>query len=127
MTGHKLTVLAAALIVGAVLMSSCSRTTIRYRSGQPVVVKKGPPPHAPAHGYRHKHGNVFLVYKSSLGVYVVNGHAGHYFYKNNYYRSHKGAWQISVGVGGPWKKVKERKLPKGLRHHKHAKAKHKKH
>ena len=47
----------------------------------------GPPPHAPAHGYRHKHQHgVELVYSSELGVYVVVGFPNHYFSEGHYFR-----------------------------------------
>ena len=54
----------------------------------PVVLKKaGPPPHAPAHGYRHKHEHgVELVFDSQLGVYVVVGWKDHFFSAGRYYR-----------------------------------------
>jgi hypothetical protein len=105
----------AALISGALALASCGTTTVRYGgSTQPAMKKQGPPPHAPAHGYRHKHGDVNLVFKSDLGVYLVDGHSGYYFSKNSYYRSHEGSWQISAHFEGPWKNVSKSKLPKGL-------------
>ncbi len=91
-----------------------------------VVVEKGPPPHAPAHGYRHKHGNVIIVYESSLGVYVVDGHPGIYFYDGSYYRARESYWQMSLQIRGPWKKIHEAKVPEGLHRSQHAKAKKKK-
>jgi hypothetical protein len=119
-------------IMASFVLTSCSGTA-RYKASvkspahtQTTVAKKGPPPHAPAHGYRHKHGDVVLVYESSLGVYIVHGYQGHYFSDGNYYRSHKGAWQISVDFGGPWKKISETKVPKSLHGEQHVKVKKKK-
>jgi len=113
-------------------LTSCSGT-VRQKKTSPypastetVVSKKGPPPHAPAHGYRHKHGNVILVYQSSLGIYAVDGHKDYYFHEGDFYRSHKGKWQMSVHFEGPWKKVSKSKLPKELNNTQHAKAKTKK-
>ncbi|MEE9551944.1 MAG: hypothetical protein V3V89_02760, partial [Gammaproteobacteria bacterium] len=46
----------------------------------------GPPPHAPAHGYRHKHHGHDLEFDSHLGVYVVVGLASVYFLDGLYYK-----------------------------------------
>ncbi len=58
--------------------------------------KPGPPPHAPAHGYRHKrHSGPELVFDSALGVYMVVGHEHHYFHDGHYLRRHDGVWRLS--------------------------------
>ena len=120
------------LFAGSLALTSCSGAVRYKKTGQPAattetaVSKKGPPPHAPAHGYRHKQGNVVLVYQSNLGIYAVDGHKGYYFHEGDFYRSHKGKWQMSANFGGPWKKISESKLPKGLNNNQHAKAKTKK-
>jgi len=125
----KLSFLWLVFVAGSVALTSCSGTIRHKKTRQPgvstgtVVSKKGPPPHAPAHGYRHKHGNVVLVYQSSPGIYAVDGHEGYYFCEGSFYRSHKGKWRISVHFEGPWKKISESKLPKGLNNHQHAKSK----
>jgi hypothetical protein len=127
-----LTVAGLTFIVSSLILTSCSGTgrhktsVTRHAYKQTTIVKKGPPPHAPAHGYRHKHGKAVLVYESRLGVYIVHGYHGHYFYDGNYYRTQKGGWQISVEIGGPWKNVSETKVPKRLRQEQHAKVKKKK-
>ena len=59
-------------------------------------------------------------------MYIVHGYEGYYFSAGNYYRAHKGGWQISVDIGGPWKKLSEAKVPKGLHGEQHAKVKGKK-
>ena len=117
------------VVAGGLVLSSCS-SGVRYKktshptkSTEKVVTKKGPPPHAPAHGYRHKHGSVVLVYKSELGIYTVDGHEGYYFHESAYYRSHKGKWQKSKDMKGPWKKVSDSNLPASLQSNQHAKAK----
>lgn len=121
---------AATLIIGSLTLVSCSRTAVRVTAGsgsvavdEAAVKRTGPPPHAPAHGYRQKHGGAVLIYQSSLGVYIVDKHEGHFYYKENFYRSHGGSWQISVAIGGPWKTIPEKKVPHGLRGEYHAKAK----
>jgi hypothetical protein len=90
---------------------------VRYTSAGSVQSAKmhGPPPHAPAHGYRHKHGKTVLVYDSTLEVYLVSGRSNYYFWEGHYYRSSSGGWQISVDIDGKWKPVSSKKLPKGLR------------
>ncbi|MDH3216188.1 MAG: hypothetical protein OEN01_07845 [Candidatus Krumholzibacteria bacterium] len=124
--------LLAIVIAISMTASACSRK-VRYTSrGTPVVEQKvvvkqgGPPPHAPAHGYRHKHHKgVTLVYQSSLGVYVVSGRSHHYYHRDRYYRSHGGVWEVSVHINGPWQSVSHHKLPPGLQK-KHGKVKKKK-
>ena len=48
--------------------------------------KGGPPPWAPAHGYRHKHHGADLVFDAHIGVYVVVGHPHVYFHDGHYFR-----------------------------------------
>lgn len=114
-----------ALVAICCALSAC-RTTVRYTNtgGTVVAAKKhGPPPHAPAHGYRHKHGNMVLMYDSGLRVYVVSGWTNHYFHKDRYYRVTKSGWQVTKKFGGSWKSVSTSKLPKGLRHTVYVKSK----
>ncbi len=68
-------------------------------SGPPVVVDEGhghgPPPWAPAHGYRrnhqrayqHRDATVDLAFDSGLGVYVVVGLPNYYYWDGFYLRS----------------------------------------
>jgi hypothetical protein len=62
--------------------------------------KHGPPPHAPAHGYRHHAADVDLRYDAHLGVYVVIGHPHHFFHDGHYYRRVASRWERC----GSWKK-----------------------
>ncbi len=83
----------------------------------PVTGKPGygPPPHAPAHGYRHKQRDgVELVYNAGDGVYVVVGFTDYYFWDDYYYRLVDDRWQVSVHVSGPWNAVEATHLPPGL-------------
>ena len=75
----------------------------------------GPPPHAPAHGYRHKHGNdLDLIYDSRLEVYVVAGSSKRYWWDDNFYRKRGNQWQLSAKLDGPWTGVNKKKVPHGL-------------
>jgi hypothetical protein len=86
----------------------------------PVEVRRGngPPPHAPAHGYRRKQqtdmGSVDLVFDSGLGVYVVVGWPDHYWYQDHYYRWVDGVWMISVQLDAGWITCSSAKVPQGL-------------
>jgi hypothetical protein len=74
----------------------------------------GPPPHAPAHGYRAKYHNHDLVYDSHLGVYLVIGLHDHYYRDGYYYRYAHDGWYSSRYVDKDWGSYEERKLPPGL-------------
>jgi len=82
--------------------------------GEVVIVKQGPPPHAPAHGYRHKHGKTELRYDEGLAVYVVVGQKDCYYQDGSYFRLSKGSWEMSLSTGGPWKLAPGKSLPPGL-------------
>jgi hypothetical protein len=83
-----------------------------------VVVHKGPPPHAPAHGYRHKHGGADLLYDKDLGVYVVLGHKTTYHDGRRFYRRRGNIWQVCTKLGqGTWVSVSTADVPHGLRLH----------
>jgi hypothetical protein len=75
---------------------------VHHHYHDPGYSRGGPPPHAPAHGYRHKQSNHDLVFDSGLGVYVVLGRPDYYFWDNRYYRYHDGHWQFSADVDGRW-------------------------
>ncbi len=75
----------------------------------------GPPPHAPAHGYRHRYrGGIDLVFDSALGVYLVSG-SQHYFYRDYFYRYRREIWYRSRRYNGSWRETSGRGLPRGLR------------
>ena len=78
--------------------------------------RSGPPEHAPAHGYRrHLHGHD-LSFDSELGVYVVVGSPGLYFWDDFYWRLRDGFWLRASVFDGPWIVVPDthRHLPPGL-------------
>jgi hypothetical protein len=93
--------------------------------GPPVVQDgpgHGPPPHAPANGYRRKHeqayrshtGSAELVFDSGLGVYVVVGMNDYYFWNGSYLRISNGQWWVSTYLDGDWRPHDARSLPDGL-------------
>jgi len=113
--------LAVALICATLVLISCRSLTVRRSSG--YKRGHGPPPHAPAHGYRHKQHGVELVYDSGRGVYVVVELPNHFYFKGRYYRHRETHWEIGVHVDGPWDVVYEESLPPGLRGKKKGKGK----
>jgi hypothetical protein len=107
----------AVLLSLAIAMPACRSTAVYRKADSPEVVAKkaGPPPHAPAHGYRHKHREgIELVYNAEIGVYLVMGHDHCYFYKDSFYRLTNGSWQVSVEIGGKWRAIPDKKVPPGL-------------
>lgn len=127
MSTPKFGILVSGLAIVGAATWGCSSTVQYKKSTTPVVVEKtrpGPPPHAPAHGYRCKHTDgVVLVYDSRIGVYVATDYTGVYFYEGSYYRLSAGEWQFSSRVDGKWKKASEKKLPPGLHDKQVSKAK----
>lgn len=113
-------VLTVALLT-AVYGCSSHKAVVYKKSGPDVVVvndRKGPPPHAPAHGYRHKHNrdNVVLVYDSGVAVYAVSGYKNYWFNEGFYFRLSGGTWEMSARIGGPWKvAVVDRDVPVKLK------------
>jgi hypothetical protein len=124
MRSTTLSIVCAALVIG--VTSGCVKHVHEAPPAPPKVVAKqgGPPPHAPAHGYRRKHAQdgVDMVFDSGLGVYVVVGTPDCWWADSRYYRWHDGAWSIGARVSGPWTVVALDDVPSGLRGYK-AKAK----
>ena len=108
-----LSLLAILLVCAMLMLVSCHRHTIGVGIGHGH--KSGPPPHAPAHGYRHKYQGVELVYDSEWGVYIVVGFPYHYYYRGCYYQLRENQWEMAVHFDGPWKIVSKEALPPGLR------------
>ena len=108
--------LAAILVALAMTGIGCAHVHhIQTPSTHARVHKAGPPPHAPAHGYRHKHNdNVELVFDNNLGVYVVVGYPDHYHDGKRYYRWARGQWQMSARLDGVWLTVSTREVPTSL-------------
>ncbi|MEJ2760132.1 MAG: hypothetical protein P8126_00955 [Gammaproteobacteria bacterium] len=75
----------------------------------------GPPPHAPAHGYRYDYHGHELLYDRALGAYIVTGRPGVYFYGGTYYRYERNHWYYSRSLDKGWQMRRgERGLPPGL-------------
>ena len=79
----------------------------------------GPPPHAPAHGYRWKHDHRDYVYDQGLGVYVVGGLRDVWYLDDSYFRLVGDRWEIAVDVGGPWRVASARRIPVRLYEKRH--------
>ena len=84
----------------------------------------GPPPWAPAHGHRAKHGDhhrgdAKLVFDSGLGVYLVVDMPDYYFFDGIYFHYDDGTWRVSGQLDRGWKTAESRKLPPGLAKQKH--------
>ena len=117
----KICLIVALLISTGIVVSACGSSVHYTKAVNPEIKEKqsGPPPHAPAHGYRHKHHDgEELVYKSDIGVYVVVGYPEYYFHKDKYYRVKDGSWEICFNMNEKWTPVSEKKLPSGLRNKK---------
>ena len=99
-----------ALFACCLALTSCAGYTgFGYGSGY------GPPPHAPANGYRYNYHGHNLVYDSSLGVYVVIGQSGVYYYNGLYYRHNRDRWYYSSNLNNKWRAYRgHHKLPPGL-------------
>jgi len=110
-------------LVIVVTVVGCQEIVLAPRGSEPVVARKsGPPSHAPAHGYRHKHktGAEFR-FDSRLGVYIVVGHTNVYFHDGWFIRIRSGIWQVSATLDGQWKAQPDNWVPPGLRAKHHAK------
>jgi len=116
-------ILLAIIVIASSVTTACTRKVVYKERGsnEPVVVheedRNGPPPHAPAHGYRHKHGgdDVVLVYDKHLDVYVVTGYRDCYYSAGQYFRFVDGSWEWSVSVSTGWKMVADyREVPSSL-------------
>ncbi len=97
------------------MLVSCHSFSIGMGSGRRHRAKHGPPPHAPAHGYRQKHQGVEIVYDSGRGVYAVVDFPLHFYFEGNYYRYQEPHWEVGVHVDGPWESLSDDALPRGLR------------
>ncbi len=118
----RFTELIAALVI-VVTVVGCQGIVLAPRANEPVVARtSGPPSHAPAHGYRHKHqtGAEFR-FDSHLGVYIVEGKTDIYFHDGWFVRIRSGVWQVSATLDGQWKAQPDNWVPPGLRAKHHAK------
>ena len=114
--------LLAALVI-VVTVVGCQEIVLAPRASEPVVASQsGPPAHASAHGYRHKHKTgAGFRFDSRLGVYIVEGKTDIYFHDGWFVRIRSGIWQVSATLGGQWKPRSAEWVPPGLRSKHHAK------
>jgi len=110
----------AVVAAAALALESSACVSLAPSGSAPVKVaakQPGPPPHAPAHGYRRKHpqDDVALVFDSGLGVYVVVDTPDCWWTDAGFYRWREGVWYQGPHVSGPWKQVVLDSVPPGLR------------
>jgi hypothetical protein len=110
-------------LVIVVTVVGCQEIVLAPRASEPVVVRtSGPPSHAPAHGYRHKHkSGAEFRFDSRLGVYIIEGKTDIYFHDGLFVRIRSGIWQVSASLDGQWKARSANWVPPGLRSKHHAK------
>ena len=109
---------AMALIAATGLTSSACTFVVpaqRVPAQPTVVYKQGPPPHAPAHGYRHKQRDCDLVYDSGLSAYIVVGVTATWFVDGVYFRLRGDYWEQASASRGPWVSVQLASVPYGLK------------
>ena len=110
-----------AIGIGAITLgftgSGCTQVIVQEPAPQTVSRGHGPPPHAPAHGYRAKsRQGADLVFDSGLGVYVVVNLPGVYFWGDFYFREGRdGHWERCDRPDGAWVGIVDASLPPGLR------------
>ena len=99
MKHQKVLVITSMLVFLMMTLPGCILVPVRGYDRGPGY---GPPPHAPAHGYRRKHHGHDLVFDTDLGVYIVMGLPGLYFIDGLYYRVSSDGWHYSVRPDGDW-------------------------
>lgn len=109
----KLNAALAASIMAMLITTGCAQRGPIYGDGG--YQRGGPPPHAPAHGYRHKQKNHQMRYDSALGVYVLLDLIDHYYFDDRYYRYRGGDWQYARELEGDrWRDADRRSIPEQL-------------
>jgi len=107
------------------LIGCVDSASVKYGDSSPHY-KSGPPPHAPAHGYRYKHNKHDMSYDTGLSVYVVLGKTDVYYDNGVYFRYRDNGWQVSLGLNNTWENTSKRAVPKKLYQSKVKKSKHQK-
>lgn len=109
------------LFLSSVLFAGCAGVDTTVFIPSDVHVNKGhheigPPPHAPAHGYRHRHHGVELEYSTEIGAYIVLENPDTYFYNGLYVGvSPEEHWVVAEHLGGPWRVAEAREVPPKLK------------
>lgn len=108
----KLTGFLLTLMLSLAFASGCAQRGPVYDEG---YHRGGPPPHAPAHGYRHKHKNYDMRYDDALGVYVLLDLLDHYYDNERFYRYRDGRWQTARELDSDrWRDADRRSVPDRL-------------
>lgn len=103
------------LFLSSLGLAACQHEYREEPFGRPVR-RRGPPPFAPAHGYRHRYRRgLDLVFDTGLGVYLVVGARRTYFYQGRFYRFRGGEWETSRDYDETWRRSRARRLPRNLR------------
>jgi hypothetical protein len=111
------------MALGAAVLIGSGCVVVDGHGGHPprraAVRAPGPPPHAPAHGYRHKHRGHDLRFDSALGVYVVVGLPDLWWFDGHYIRWSGVRWEMGVELDGPWRVAHAGAVPAKLREKRH--------
>jgi len=109
-------ILLAPLLLSLAFVPGCvHRHYDRGAPGPEAHRGHGPPPHAPAHGYRAKQHGRDLRFDARLGVYLVLGLPGVYWNDGWFYRRTRDRWQRCGDGDGPWHDARWGDIPIGLR------------
>jgi len=79
-------------------------------------LREAPPPHAPAHGYRHHYRDVDMVFDNSIGAYIVLGFDDLFFLDGHYMRFYDNRWHTADRYDGRWQPADDRRIPTKLRY-----------
>lgn len=96
------------------LLATLSAAAAAFSTGCVTYADVGP---APAYGHRYHRQGVDLVFDDGLGVYVVVGAPGIYFWHDRYYRYRRGGWYVSPRYDRGWEPIRHHRLPKRLVRH----------
>jgi hypothetical protein len=108
------TALPLLVVFASSLVTGCVYHQHRGDGGPPVRVQ-GPPPHAPAHGYRARYQDHDFVFDSHLAVYVVLGFPEVFWCDGWYHRRSGYRWQRADRFEGPWHDSRWDDIPPRLR------------
>ena len=91
-----------------ITLPGCNYVAVRAYDASPGY---GPPPHAPARGYRQKYHGYDMEFDTDLGAYIVLGMTGVYFIDGIYYRPANVGWYYSDRPDGGWHTYRKKNPP----------------
>jgi hypothetical protein len=104
----------AVLCLAVLFLLALCDTTAAKPPARGLLIRSGPPAHAPANGYRRKQVCGFeLIFDVGVGMYVAVGMTDVYYHEGHFYRCRGGVWEISLR-GTIWEVTVIDKLPPGL-------------